>query len=166
MRKLVFLVSICAMAFFALPQQAQAQYYQTAIGARLGSPLAASFKHFLSEDGAVEAFAGFRGYSTYSWVVAGAAYQIHKPIDAVDGLQWYFGGGVAIYFWTFDNIFVGDRSTNTSFALQGYLGLDYTFSDAPVNLSVDWVPTFWLNGFGSGFGGGFGALAVRYVLNQ
>ena len=128
MRKLVFLVSICAVALLALPNQAQAQYYQTAVGARLGSPLAASLKHFLNENGAVEGFVGFRGYRTYSWVIAGASYQYHKPIDAVDGLQWYFGGGAAIYFWTFDNIFVGDRSSSTSFALQGYLGLDYTFA--------------------------------------
>ncbi len=166
MRKLVFLVSICAIAFFALPQHAQAQYYQTAVGARLGSPIAASLKHFLNENGAVEGYVGFRGFSTYSWVSIGASYQYHKPIDAVDGLQWYFGAGGVVSFWNFKNTFFGDSSTGTVLGVQGFLGLDYTFSDAPVNLSADWVPTIWFSGFSSGFGGGFGALAVRYILTE
>ncbi len=145
--------------------QLSAQEYTSAIGARLGYPLSISYKQFLGgSSNAIEVFGGLRGFSTYSWFTVGGLYQIHKPIPDVDGLQWYFGGGASAYFWNFKNNFVGDTSVGTSFALLGDIGLDYKFESAPVNLSVDWVPTFFINGFGSGFGGGYGALAVRYTL--
>jgi hypothetical protein len=141
----------------------EAQSYKTAVGARLGYPLSASFKTFLSESSAVEVYAGFRGWSTYSWITISGAYLIHKPFPNVENLNWYFGGGASIYFWTWDNAFI-DPGDNTSFGIQGYLGLDYRIADTPVNLTVDWVPTFFLNGYGSGFGGGYGSLGVRYIL--
>ena len=76
---------------------------------------------------------------------------------------WYFGGGAAAYFWHYDAGFV-DPGTNTSLAILGTLGLDYKFSTAPVNLSIDWVPTFFVNGYGDRFGAGYGALSARYTL--
>lgn len=166
MRKLLFSFSLMAFALFLLPSEVQAQNYQTAVGARLGYPLSASLKHFITDNHALEGYVGFRGFSTYSWVAVGASYQIHNEIDAVDGLAWYYGAGAAVSFWSYDSIFVGDNSAGTVFGIQGYLGLDYTFANAPVNVSADWVPTFWLSGFSSGFGGGFGALAVRYIISD
>ena len=44
-------------------------------------------------------------------------------------------------------------------------GLQYTFDDVPVNVSLDWVPTVFLTGYISGAGLGYGSLAVRYVLD-
>jgi len=145
--------------------QAQGREYGTAVGLRLGSPLSASIKKFLNEDAAVEAYIGYRGFSSYNWVNIAAAYQIHNDIESVDGLQWYYGAGASVFFFSFDNIFVGDNSTTTSFGLQGYLGLDYTFADVPISITADWVPTFFINGFGNGFSGGYGALGVRYILD-
>jgi hypothetical protein len=110
-------------------------------------------------------FGGLRGYSSYSWINVGGAYQVHKPIEGVDGLNWYFGGGASVFFWTYKNSFTGDGSASTTFGILGNLGLDYKFEDSPINLSADWMPIFFINGFGSGFGGGYGALAVRYTLN-
>ncbi len=140
-----------------------AQEYRTAIGARLGYPFSASFKQFISEPGAVELFAGFRGWTTYRWFNVGALYQHHFPIEGVPGLKWYVGGGGSVYFWSYDNLFVGDYSS-TSFSVMGVAGLDYKFADLPLNLSIDWIPTFFLTGYGSGFGGGYGALSARYTL--
>jgi hypothetical protein len=70
-----------------------------------------------------------------------------------------------VYFWSFDNGYDFGDDASVSIGIQGYLGLDYKFANAPVNLSLDWVPTFFLNGFGNGFGADNGALAVRYTLN-
>ena len=70
------------------------------------------------------------------------------------------------YMAATDNNFFGDTSTTTSFGIQGYLGLDYAFEDIPLNITADWIPTIFLNGFGSGFGAGYGTLGVRYILNQ
>jgi len=153
------------LLLFAVVTTTSAQEYESALGARLGYPLSASYKTFLGgSNNAFEAYAGFRNFGAgYSWFTISGAYQIHKPIEDVEGLQWYFGGGASVYFWSFD--FTTDSST-TTFGLQGYLGLDYKFEDYPINLSLDWIPTIFLSGFDSGFGGGYGSLGVRYVLGE
>lgn len=160
--KILAVVAIVIGCTFA----ANAQNYTSAIGLRLGYPLSVSYKHFLSENGAIEVFGGFRSYSGYGWFNVGGLYQYHKPIPDVDGLNWYFGGGASVFFWNYDNDFVfGDEDDSSlSVGLLGNVGLEYTFKEAPINVSVDWVPIFFVNGYGSGFGGGYGALAVRYVL--
>ncbi|MEM1121275.1 MAG: hypothetical protein AAGJ18_12560 [Bacteroidota bacterium] len=145
----------------------QAQTYDKAIGARLGYPLSVSYKTFLNESSAVEVFAGTRGFSGYRWISLSGAYQIHKPLSAAntDGLNFYYGAGASVYFWSYDNDFI-DNSSSTSIGLQGYLGLDYSLKDTPINFTVDWIHTFIINGFGSGFGAGYGSLGVRYILSR
>jgi hypothetical protein len=143
---------------------AYSQNYKSAVGLRLGYPLSVSYKTFISEPGAVEVFAGFRGYSLYRWVTVGGLYQHHNPFPDVDGLRWYYGGGLSAFFWTYDDLFVGNNNSSTSFAVLGTVGLDYRVKDKPLNLSVDWVPAFSFNGYGRGFGGGYGALSLRYIL--
>lgn len=155
-----FLVSLCFI------NTTQAQSYKSATGVRLGSPLSASYKTFIGESSAIEGIASFRGYSGYSWFSVSAAYQIHKPLKAgdVDGLNYYFGPGAGVYFWNFSNDFI--KGANTTFGIQGYLGLEYTFADLPVSISVDWIPTYLFNGYGSGFGAGYGSVGVRYILSK
>lgn len=150
---------------------AQAQNYTSAIGLRLGYPISVSYKHFLSEPAAIEVFAGYRNYGSvignYGWSFfnIGGLYQYHKPISGVENLNWYFGGGASVYFYNYDDGFVYDGdNTSTGFGLLLNLGLDYKFENAPINVTLDWVPTIRFNGYDSGFGGGFGALGVRYVL--
>ncbi len=165
--KTLKLLGVVAL-FLSFTMTMQAQDYSSAIGLRLGVPLSVSYKHFLGgSNNAIEAFAGFRSYSGYGWFNVGALYQVHKPIADVEGLRWYFGGGASVFFWNYDNGFVfGDKNNSTtSIGILGNLGLDYKFVNAPINLSLDWVPAFFVNGYASGFGGGYGALSVRYVLN-
>ncbi len=140
-----------------------AQDYKSAIGLRLGYPLSISYKTFLSEKGAFEATAGFRSYAGYSWFNVGAYYQVHNDIPSVSGLRWYYGAGANAYFWSWDSNFINPGSS-TSFGISGVLGLDYKFADIPLNVSVDWIPTYFINGYGSGFSGGYGALAARYTF--
>jgi len=151
------LVLGCSLAIYS-------QEYKSALGLRLGYPTSISYKQFISDPGAFELFAGFRSWSGYSWTNVGAMYQHHMDIDGVDGLKWYFGGGASVFFWNFRNSFNRGDAGNTSIGLMGVLGLDYKFATAPVNLSLDWVPIFFVNGWGNGFGGGYGALSVRYTL--
>lgn len=157
-----FIITLCLVAFAAF--SAQSQEYKSAIGLRLGYPASISYKTFISEPGAVEAFLGFRSYSLYRWINIGATYQHHMPIQSVEGLKWYFGGGASVFLWSYDNAFADQDAAKTSFGLLGTLGLDYKFADIPLNLSVDWMPVFFLNGYGNGFYGGYGALSARYVL--
>ena len=140
---------------------------QTAAGVRLGSPLSISLKHFINDSHALEAYVGTRGSFGYRWYTISGAYQIHKPLleDEIEGLQYYFGGGASVLFWTFD--FGGEGFSSTTFAAQGYLGLNYVFEKVPINVSVDWIPTVLLgNGFTTGFGAGYGSLGVRYVFSK
>lgn len=185
MKKSIFLSLFLLVLFFS---GTDAQSYKNAVGLRLGSPVAVTFKHFLSEESAVEVFAGTRsygfdlgyGYGYYgygyglgyydrdrirNWVI-GAAYQYHKPIelDFLDGLGYYFGGGASVYFWNYGEYYE-DQYSSTSFGIQGYIGLNYTFENIPLNLSADWTPTIFINSYLGGFRGGYGAVAARFVLN-
>ncbi len=152
---------LCTATFSSL----DAQTYQSAIGARLGYPLSISYKTFVAGQNAIEVYAGWRGYTYYRWFSVNAAYQIHNDLPGVDNLQWYYGAGAGAYFWNYDTGFA-DAGSNTSFALQGYLGLDYKVETLPINLTLDWIPTIFLNGYGNGFGGRYGSFGIRYVLGE
>lgn len=149
--------------------QLQAQNYKSAVGARLGSPLSLSYKTFISDQNALEGYVGFRGNVNYSWISISGAYLVHRPleIEGAEGLDWYFGGGGSIYFWNYADRFFDDYNS-TALGIQGYLRLEYTFSDIPLNLTIDWIPTIFIgnNLFVNTFGGGYGSVGVRYVLDN
>lgn len=156
------------LLFGCLYLGATAQTYQTSVGLRLGSPTSLSLKHFLSETMAVEAYAGTRSYlSVIRWYNLSAALLYHQPLEIIDldNLHWYAGGGASAYFWVYDIGYGNLGLSNTTFGIQGYLGLDYGFEDYPINVSLDWIPSVFLGeGYIGGFGGGYGSLAIRYVL--
>lgn len=155
-------LSIALMCCFFL---GHAQEYSSAIGARLGVPVAVSYKQFISDANAIEIYGGANFLNLYTNLNVSAAYQIHAPLDDVlEGLKWYYGGGASVYFWRYNrNVSLIDDS-GANFGVQGYLGLDYKLEDKPVNITIDWVPTFIFNGIGSLFGAGYGSVGVRYVL--
>jgi hypothetical protein len=172
------LIKICTLVFlFAASITGNAQEdYRNAIGLDLGSPSGISYKHFISDKQAIELTGGTYGYryrfsdSGYRWYHLSAAFLIHEPlnidIDGLESLKWYYGGGGSVYFWTWRNRYYDDRYASTSFGVQGYIGLEYTFDDIPLNLTIDWGPSIFINGFHSGFGLGYGSVGVRYVLNR
>lgn len=140
-----------------------AQNYKTAVGARIGYPLTLSGKYFINESIALEGNLGLRAFSGYSWIALSAAGLKHKPLDVLDGLNWYYGAGLSVYFWRFDQI--NTLSSSSSLGLQGYVGLDYTFKKSPINVTIDWTPTFFIKSFTPGLGTRFGGLGIRYTLN-
>lgn len=159
-KSILSLLLLVAIAFSSTIMNAQT--YKSAIGARVGYPLAASYKHFFTENIAGEAIGGFRGFVGYSYFSLGALVQYHKDLGSVEGLRWYAGGGASAYFWRYNLIFT--EASNTSFGISGCVGLDYKFADFPVNITFDWVPTIFINGYDSGFRATYGGLGVRYVL--
>lgn len=146
-----------------------AQNFESAVGARFGYPLSASYKMFLNETDAVEVYAGITSRSSNSAVTVAAAYQRHNSFN-LDGelapLQWYYGAGASVGFFNYDD----DRVSNTGsigLGISGYLGLQYAFEDIPLELTADWVPTIWIgSNAGRGFGAGYAGLGVRYILNR
>ena len=156
MRKSVFSILIGLLVSVG---SISAQNYDNAVGLRLGWGFGGSIKHFFDDSKAIEGIAQFGGlYSRYAQITG--LFQIHKPLDDVaPGLQWYFGGGGFVGF------FSGLYSTrSTRIGVVANIGLDYAFEDLPLNLSLDWAPGFAFVGFGNFFGARTGGLAVRYIF--
>ncbi len=148
-----------------------AQSYSSAIGLRLGYPAAVSYKFFMNETSAIELYASYRrrGVYSYHWTAfgLGGTFQVHNDLSSIAaGMQWFYGGGAGLSFfsWSDDAYFKDEGSLGIS--IHGTIGLDYKFAEAPVNISLDWKPTFALTGYRNGFGAGYGALAVRYTLGE
>ena len=126
----VFIVFI-----FLFSVKSFAQDYKTSLGIRLSSRGPAinnsvSFKHFLNSTAVIEAL-----FTIDPKIAIGALYEIHKDIQSVEGLNWFYGGGAYIGF--------DSDKTNPSRSLagaQGIVGLDYKFPYIPINLSLDWKP--------------------------
>jgi hypothetical protein len=152
MKKITLLFSM--LFVMAIASNLKAQDYNSAIGLRLGYPFGVTYKTFLNETGALDLFAGTR----YSGFTIGAMYQVHSPISDVAGLQWYWGGGVLASFYSYYS-----GANDTSIGINGVVGLDYTFADAPFNLSLDIMPAFLFGGFYDGFEI-WGGLSARYVI--
>ena len=153
MKKFTLLFSM--LFVLAISSQLKAQNYNKAIGLRLGYPNAIDYKFFMSESNAVELYLGLR----YDGINFGGMYEIHKPLSDAEGLSWYWGAGASLSFYSY---YVDENET--SFGINGVIGLDYTFQDAPINLSIDYMPTFLIGGYYDGFGS-YGGLSARYILN-
>lgn len=163
MKKLSLILLLAFGCFFAVQAQEESQGYRSALGLRLGYPLSVSYKTFISNQGAIEVYAGFRGYDFYNFFNVGGLYQHHFNIPDLAGLRWYIGGGAAAYFYNFDDGFADDAD-GFGIGISPNVGLDYKFANAPINLSLDWLPVYFLSGYGDGFAAGYGGLAVRYTL--
>src|SRR5436190_22515783 len=143
--------------------------YKSAIGGRFGTTyydiLSFSYKTFINENGALEFNAGFGGknYHDYNTTTLSGAvtYQYHFDIKPVEGLRWFIGGGATI-FNTFSE---GDDYNGFGLGIYPTGGLDYKFSNIPLNLTTDLRPTIHLVGPGyyNSFYGNFG-LAARYTF--
>ena len=172
MKKLI----LTTLVLMGLSFNTKAQNFSHAIGLRLGSPISVSYKYFLNDSHALEIVGGTSSYGyryssyRYRWYNLGASYLVHKSFDSnieiLQELQWYYGGGANVYFWRWENRYVPveDSYSSTTFGIQGNIGIEYNFKNIPLNLSLDWSPSIFLNGFHSGVGAGFGALAVRYII--
>jgi hypothetical protein len=157
---------LLVIAFLGISFGAKAQAFDSAVGLRLGYPISVSYKTFINETSAAEAYVGFRSYFGSTWLSANAAYQIHNYLEfeGVENLQWYYGAGAGIH-----NLSSDFGGSTTFFSVQGYIGLSYTLENTPLNFSIDWSPSLFVGTGGGGlggFGGRYGALSVRYVLGQ
>ncbi|HPI00325.1 MAG TPA: hypothetical protein PK772_08345 [Chitinophagaceae bacterium] len=130
--------------------------YKTALGVKLGwfEGGAISIKHFVSDNAAVEGLASFwnRGFRFTG------LYELYWNIPDADGLKVYAGPGAHI--GTYSSKYGG----NVFLGIDGVLGLDYKIRNAPINLSLDFQPSFE---FGNGSNDSFspwGGLGVRYTF--
>jgi hypothetical protein len=127
--------------------------YTTALGIKIWDGGGISFKHFFNDRNAGELIAYFWSHGMR---VTGL-YEIHGDINDVSGLKWYIGPGAHVGFYNTkhgDGAFVG---------IDGVIGLDYKFNSAPINISLDWQPSFEF-GSGNDFVASWGGLGIRYTF--
>lgn len=149
MRKVIAFVILLSVASLS---QAQS-HYRTALGVKVWDGAGISFKHFVSGNNALE-LVGF--FWNQGMRITGL-YEIHGPISGANGLQWYIGPGAHVGFYD-------DKSGGGTFiGIDGVIGLDYKFNNAPINLSLDWQPSFEF-GTGRGFVGSWGGFGIRYTF--
>lgn len=158
MKKQPLIILIALLSSFASYSQATGSTYQTAIGVKI-YPGAISIKHFIKDDVALEGLASFWNYGFR----ATGLYEFHGDIRDVNGLKWYIGPGAHLGFY--DNDWKDrypDREKGVDLGVDGVLGLDYKIKGAPINLSLDWQPSFTIishTDFRS-----WGGLGVRFTF--
>ena len=148
--KKIILTLILAISIITL---ANAQDYKTGIGLRGGTSWGLTLKHFVSQKAAFEGI--LYGYGN-GFHVAGL-YEIHNTAFDVDHLKWYYGGGAHLGIY--------DNGTDDIFVLgaDGVLGIEYSFSEAPICIGIDWNP--YLNVISEfDFVPNSGALSIRYIF--
>ena len=137
MKKIVF--AFLLVAGIGLLNSASAQGYKTGLGIRLSSAQAmvnnsVSIKHFVNEKVAIEGLLSFGDP-----LAIGALVEIHKPL-ASQGLSWFYGGGGYLGFVKTLNTTTQKTVTDTNIGAQGVIGLDYKFTNIPLNIALDWKP--------------------------
>lgn len=155
MKKYLLMIAIVAVASLSASAQSNitSQEYKTALGVKF-YPGAISLKHFVNEKAALEGL----GYFWNRGSRITGLYEFHGRIGNAAGLKWYVGPGAHVGFY---NTKYGG---GTSVGVDGVLGLDYKFKGAPINVSLDWQPSFEFGDTYDGFSGNWGGLAIRYVF--
>lgn len=142
--------------------KAQAQYYDQGLGLRMGTSMSVSYKRFLvylpSTQQAVEGLLSLQLdelNQRKNGVVLEGLYFLHFDIGFDTGFSGFLGAGVfaGAYNETGRNPYFGGGVT-------GSFGIEYTFTHAPVNLSIDWKPFAGYPRSSLTSGG----LTIRYVL--
>ena len=158
MKKLIFTLLAGVALITMSTTDASAQDYKNAIGGRFGTANGISFKTGLSKGAMLELIADFRNNRNTDYFKLTGLYEVYKPINGAQGLNFYYGAGASIGSYRVKG-FDGD----VYLAANGVLGLDYKFSDVPFNLSLDWVPSLELTP-DAHFNGGNLGLGIRFTF--
>jgi hypothetical protein len=153
---------VIGLFLFCLVSISKAQDYKTGIGLRGGFDYGLTVKHFISDKSALE----FLLASRWRGFEVTGLYEVHNQVGNVDRLKWFFGFGAHVGFWNGDytHDYWGYPGTKyTVVGLDGILGLEYSFKEVPINLSLDWKPALNFIGY-TGFWADGGALSVRYIF--
>jgi hypothetical protein len=138
---------------------AKGQDYDTGIGLRAGFSQGLTIKHFISRN------AAFEGLLTTRWEgfdITGL-YEIHNEAFEVDRLNWYYGFGGHFGSFNGDNVTWGEPHTQyLVIGVDGILGLEYSFTEAPISIGIDLKPALNFIGYvGFWYDGG---LSIRYIF--
>lgn len=158
------MIVVCALLMgFGLVDESKAQTYATGVGLRAGVSNGLTVKHFIQSDVALEGII----HSRWRGLILTGLYEVHENIREVRGLRWFYGGGAHLGSWNSGNIPPPWADSNyrgsTIVGIDGIIGLDFKFEDAPINLSLDYKPAFNIIN-GGGFWGDELALSIRFTF--
>ena len=156
MKKAIFILVLAGLTGLS----ASAQDYKTSLGLRAGVPYGVTLKHFVSK---YNAFEGILASHWQGFVITGL-WENERWTGHYPGLDWFWGLGAHVGFWGADeNPNLSKSYSGSVIGVDGILGIEYTFDEIPLNLSLDLLPTVNLIGY-TGWGGINGALSIRYVF--
>jgi len=156
MRKTLIILAIAAV----FPIMAKGQDYKTSLGLRAGVPYGLTVKHFLNKTNALEGILAGR----YGGFVVTGLWENEYWTGKYPGLNWYWGLGANVGFWgTGENPNLEETESGATVGGNGVLGLEYTFDEFPLNLSIDIMPTINLFSSSVWFEVN-GAVSIRYVF--
>ncbi|HLR36598.1 MAG TPA: hypothetical protein VK084_01025 [Chitinophagaceae bacterium] len=159
MKKSLLVLAVAVFSIFAFSKHSDAQAmghdYRLGLGVKVGywGGAAIDAKYFFRSDRAIEGILGFGS----DWFTITGLYEFHGPISGAPGLKWYAGPGAHIGFW---NSGYHDAD-GAFFGIDGVLGLDYKFNNAPIDLSIDIQPAISIPNGGFDLWGGLG---IRFAL--
>ncbi len=164
MKSIVLAISVLLLvsATHAQSRSKNSSSYKTALGVKVWDGAGISLKHFFNSNNAGELI----GYFWRNGVRFTGLYEIHGNFSDASGLKWYIGPGVHVGFYDDRHYHKHDRFYHTGHAtagIDGVIGLDYKFKGAPINMSIDWQPSFEFAD-GHGFVGSWGGLGIRYTF--
>ena len=155
MKKMLMMGAMLLFVTANLSAQKRNDGYTTAVGVKF-YPTALSIKHFIKDGHALE---GLGYFSNTSFRITGL-YEVHKDLNVIDGLRWYYGAGAHIGFYK------SKYNGGTGIGVDGVLGLDFQLGEIPLDISIDWQPSFEFgDSYGNGFTGNWGGIGIRYILN-
>jgi len=156
MKKIVFAVVLLMSTWSST--YGQLTGYKTAAGIRIGNSSGITGKMGLGGRLVLE------GTLTTRWsgVNLSLLAEVANPIVDTQGLGWYLGGGAHIGFW--DSPEDPEKVNKLFIGVDGIIGMEYTFTDIPLNLSFDWKPMFNILS-DAYFAWDEFALSVRFVIN-
>jgi hypothetical protein len=148
---------VVLVLFIGVANTAQAQSngdsYKTAIGIKF-YPTGLTIKTFVKPNLAFEAI----GYFWEKGTRITGLFEYHYSLTSSGRLKWYIGPGAHVGFYKND-FFNG----GTSVGIDGVLGLDYKFPGIPINVSLDWQPSYEFGDY-EGFSGNWGGVGLRLAL--
>ena len=139
MKKVLVFVMVVVIAISFAFAQDEIDTKKMDWGARLGTPVGVGARLFLSEGTQIEAIIGV---SNVSIINVTALYEWSKPLNIgnIEGLSWFFGGGLHVGF-------IGIPILNLG--IDGIVGIEYdleVLTSLPITLSLDYKPALNLLG--------------------
>ena len=154
-------IILSAIMLMGLAFTAEAQHIpKNALGLRLGDNdgfgVEISYQRGFSQKNRLELDLGWRNSNEVDAFKLAGLYQWVWNIDG--GFNWYAGVGGGLGSWSDNNY-----NENGSFVFAaGDIGIEYSFQEAPILLSLDFRPEFGSNGYYENNYSGDIALGVRF----